>query len=149
MKMIGKMSRIQILLLSLLSSMAFPSFAGAQPVDGGRFTLASAARWGSIVLPAGDYTYGVDQNSTTPLVTIYTTNGTGKGFVFPASVSEISASEPARLVLEEKNGETVVTALYVKELGLVLYYKAAPSDADAAHTKLAMAQKMGSYPQGK
>ncbi len=147
MRAIRKVSRIQVLLLSLLSSVVFPAYAGAQPSETGRFTLTSEVRWGSLVLPAGKYTYGVESGTSSPLVIVYSANGEGRGFIFPASVSEIRRSEPGQIVLEEKDGESVVTTLYVKELGLALHYKASAANSDAATRKLALERTSNS--QGK
>jgi hypothetical protein len=65
-----RLSRLQVLLLSLLSSVTFPSNALAQPAAAGKFTLSSEAKWGTVVLPAGDYTYGVEQGNVLPVVMI-------------------------------------------------------------------------------
>ena len=54
-----KLSRISVLLLSLISSFTFPANAGAQPVTAGRFTLTSPAKWGSVMLLPVEYTFAV------------------------------------------------------------------------------------------
>src|ERR1700677_5032987 len=121
---VSKYSRIQVLLLSLISSVALPSTAGAAPTIGGRFTLSGETKWGSIVLPAGEYAYAVEENSSLPLAVIFSDNRAVKRFVFPSSVTEIEYPGKGKIALEIKDGETVVTAVYVEKLGLVLHYNA-------------------------
>jgi hypothetical protein len=144
-----KLSRISVLLLSLISSFTFPSNAGAQPVMAGRFTLASPAKWGSVMLPAGEYTFAVEDSVSPPPVTIFTADGTGKGIVIPAFVSEIKRDDTGKMTLEVKDGEVVVTALYVERLGIVLHYNAERPNVQLAGKKITPASKMNSYLQAK
>ncbi|MGA2901747.1 MAG: hypothetical protein ABSF40_16070, partial [Candidatus Acidiferrales bacterium] len=106
-------------------------------------------KWGSILLPAGEYAYAVEENSSLPLVVIFSANGTGKGFVFPSSVTEIEYPEKGKIALEIKDGETVVTAVYVEKLGLVLHYNARTTRAEIAQKKTTPPQKMDSYSAAK
>jgi len=146
---VSKYSKIQVLLLSLISSVALPSTTGAAPTIAGRFTLSGETKWGSIVLPAGEYAYAVEENSSLPLVVIFSSNGTGKGFVFPSSVTEIEYPEKGKIALEIKDGETVVTAVYAEKLGLVLHYNARTTRAEIAQKKTTPRQKMDSYSAAK
>ncbi len=148
MRSVNKYSRIQVLLLSLISS-ALPSTTGAQPTLAGRFTLSGEAKWGSIILPAGEYTYGIEENSSLPMVIIFSANGTGKGFVFPTSVTEIEFPEKGKIALETKDGETVVTAVYVEKLGLILHYNAHTTSAEIVQKKTSPAPKLDSYSAAK
>ncbi len=144
-----KLSRISVLLLSLISSFTFPSNAGAQPVMAGRFTLTSAAKWGSVILPAGDYTCAVEDGVSPPPVTIFTADGTGKGIVIPAFVSEIKRDDTGKMTLDVKDGEAVVTALYVQRLGIVLHYNAERPNVELARQKVTPDSKLNSYLQAK
>jgi hypothetical protein len=146
---VSKYSRIQVLLLSLISSMAFASNAGAQPTMAGRFTLLGEARWGSIVLPAGEYAFGIDESSSMPLVVIFSSNGTGKGFVLPTSVTKMGYSDRGRLTLHTEDGETVVTAVCAEKLGLVLHYNAHTTKVEMAQKKTLPESKMDSYSPAK
>jgi hypothetical protein len=146
---VNKYSRIQVLLLSLISSMAFPSHAGAQPTIAGRFTLSGEARWGSIVLPAGEYAFGIDESSSLPLVIIFSSNGTGRGFVLPTSVTKMGYSDRGRVTLHTEDGETVVTAVYAEKLGLVLHYNAHTTKVEMAQKKTLPEPKLNSYSAAK
>ena len=149
MKTSKKLSRIQVLLLSLISSVAFPSHVGAQPVMSGKFTLSGEAKWGSVVLPAGVYTYALEDGGSPPQVTIYDARGNGKGVVFAAYVSEVTSPETARMTLEVKDGEAAVTALYVRRLGIMLHYNAEKPKREMAGKKTTPEPKAGSYAQAK
>ena len=144
-----KLSRISVLLLSLVSSFTFPSRAAAQPVIAGRFTLTSPAKWGMVLLPAGDYTFAVEDSVSPPPVTIFAADGTGKGMVIPAYVSELTSADTGKMTLEVRDGEAVVTALYVERLGIVLHYGAERPNVELARKKVTPDAKMTSYLQAK
>jgi hypothetical protein len=143
-----KLSRIQVLLLSLISSIAFPSLAAAQPVTAGKFTLSSAAKWGTVTLPAGDYTFSVEDSVSPPTVTIFAADGTGKGIVMPAFVSDIRSADKSKITMEVIDGQSVVTELYVEHMGFVLHYNPDKSNAQLARKKTPDSST-GSYSQAK
>jgi hypothetical protein len=143
-----KLSRICVLILSLISSFAYPSNAGAQPVVAGKFTLTSPSKWGLMVLPAGDYTFAVEDSVSPPTVTIFTADGMGKGIVVPTFVSDIKSGDTGKITLDVRDGQAVVTALYVERLGLVLHYGAERPRVELAK-KVTPDSKMTSYLQAK
>jgi hypothetical protein len=143
-----KLSRIQVLLLSLISSFAFPSHAAAQPVTAGKFTLSSAAKWGTVTLPAGDYTFAVEDSVSPPTVTIFAADGTGKGIVMPAFVSDIRSADKSKITMELIDGQSVVTELYVEQMGYVLHYSPEKTNAQLARKKTPDSST-GSYSQAK
>jgi hypothetical protein len=149
MKSANKFSKVQVLVLSLLSSVAIPSNAVAQPAVAGRFTISSEALWGTIVLPPGDYTFAVEQDGALPVVMIYLARGGAKGMVFPAYVTEMGRSESGKVTLENINGEKVVTALSVEKLGLVLHYAPDKANVEIARKKAMPAAGSNSYAQAK
>jgi hypothetical protein len=144
-----KLSRISVLLLSLISSFTFPSNAGAQPVIAGKFTLSSAVKWGSVILPAGEYAFAVEDSVSPPPVMIFAADGTGKGIVLPAFVSDIKNADSGTMTLEVRDGQTVVTALYVERMGIVLHYNPERPSVELAHNKVTPYSKMNSYLQAK
>jgi hypothetical protein len=144
-----KLSRIQVLLLSLISWLAFPVHAGAAPVVAGKFTISGAVRWGNVNLPAGEYTFAVEDSVSPPTVTIFAADGTGKGMVVPAFVSDIKGADSGKMTLEVQGGQTVVTALYVERLGIVLHYGDGRPNVELTQKKVAPDAKMNSYLQAK
>jgi hypothetical protein len=144
-----KLSRISVLLLSLVSSFTFPANAGAQPVIAGKFTLTRPAKWGCVMLPAGEYTFAVEDSVSPPPVTIFSADGMGKGIVIPAFVSQLQSDDTGKMTLEVKAGEAAVTALYVTRLGIVLHYNPERPNVELARKKLTPDSKMNSYLQAK
>ncbi|HWO27937.1 MAG TPA: hypothetical protein VNO32_03980 [Candidatus Acidoferrum sp.] len=144
-----KLSRIQVLLLSLISSLAFPAHAGATPVIAGKFTLSNAAKWGSVILPAGEYTFAVEDSVSPPPVVIFAADGTGKGIVLPAFVSDIKGDDTGKMILEVRHGERVVTALYLERLGIVLHYGVGRPNVELAQKKAVPDSRMSSYLEAK
>jgi hypothetical protein len=144
-----KLSRIQVLLLSLISSLAFPAHAGATPVIAGKFTLSNAAKWGSVILPAGEYTFAVEDSVSPPPVVIFAADGTGKGIVLPAFVSDIKGDDTGKMILEVRHGERVVTALYLERLGIVLHYGVDRPNVELAQKKAVPDSRMSSYLEAK
>ncbi len=67
MKGLRRYSHVALLLLGLLSSTAVPIATHADNILG-RFTLTSEARWGSTVLPLGEYTYSIAANAVMLIV---------------------------------------------------------------------------------
>jgi hypothetical protein len=144
-----KLSRIQVWLLSLISSLAFPMHAGATPVIAGKFTLSNAVTWGSVMLPPGEYTFAVEDSVSPPKVMIFAADGTGKGIVVPTFVSDIKKTDSGKMTLEVRDGQRVVTALYVQRMGIVLHYDAGRANVELAQNKTAPDAKMSSYLQAK
>ena len=144
-----KLSRIHVLLLSLISSFVVPMHAGAAPVTGGKFTISGAVKWGSVMLPAGEYTFAVEDSVSPPTVTIFAADGKGKGMVVPAFVSDIKGADSGKMTLEVLDGQTVVTALYVEQLGIVLHYGAPRPNVEVAQKKVEPDAKLNSYLQAK
>lgn len=144
-----KLSRIQVLLLSLISSLAFPVHAGATPVVAGKFTISSAVKWGSVMLQPGEYTFAVEDSVSPPEVMIFAADGTGKGIVVPAFVSDIKKTDTGQMTLEVRDGQRAVTALYVERMGIVLHYGAERPDVELARKKVAPDAGMSSHLQAK
>src|ERR1700691_5420385 len=144
-----KLWRISLWLLSLISSFTFPANTGAQPVIAGRFTLTSPAKWGSMMLPAGEYTFAVEDSVSPPPVMIFAADGMGKGIVIPAFVSQLQSHDTGKMALAVEAGERVVTALYVKRLGIVLHYNAERPNVELARKKAVPDSKINSYLQAK
>ncbi|HSY59613.1 MAG TPA: hypothetical protein VK795_08635 [Terriglobales bacterium] len=145
----NKLPRLQVLFLSFLSSVTFPSNALAQPAADGKFKLHSETMWGTMILPAGDYTFGVEQGGALPVVMIYSITGSGKEMVLPAYVSEMGRSDIGKVTLENINGESVVTALYVEKLGLVFHYATDKTKIEMARRKSFPVTEANSYAQAK
>jgi hypothetical protein len=100
----------------------FSTFAAAEPSSAGAFTLAQDARWGSVLLPAGRYTYSVEYRGAGTVVTIKTGGGRPVAMVLPTLYSQVSYRGPDQLTLEKKGTEMYITSLRVASLGMLLEY---------------------------
>jgi hypothetical protein len=122
------------LVIAAVGSLA--CFAHGQEASG-KFTLPYAAHFGNATLPAGEYQYNIDVNSSTPITTLRKLAPNAAGFMLmAASTAEANSAEPDRLVIKRIAGQRVVTALYVHELGLVLRYPAPKAQADEVVTQI-------------
>jgi hypothetical protein len=110
MKGLGRYSHVALLLLGLLSSTVVPMATRADNILG-RFTLTTEARWGSTVLPPGEYTCSVAANTVMPIVIVRSVRGDGGVFVAPLIMTDDREAEPDTLVLEKTNGGMLVTSL--------------------------------------
>jgi hypothetical protein len=123
------------LALAIAAVGSLASFAHGQEASG-KFTLPYAAHFGNATLPAGEYQYNIDVNSSTPITTLRKLAPNAAGFMLmAASTAEANSAEPDRLVVERIAGQRVVTALYVHELGLVLRYPAPKGKMDEVATQ--------------
>jgi len=82
-------------------------------------------------------------------VIIFSSDGTGRGFVLPTSVTKMEYSDRGRVTLHTEDGETVVTAVYVEKLGLVLHYNAHTTKLEMAQKKTMPGPKVDSYSAAK
>ena len=118
--------------LTLLTLSAIP--AVAQEASG-KFTLAKEVRWGSAVLPAGEYTYSLEHQSGQVLF-VRNTNGRANAIVLVKSASLINNSERDRLVLQRSGDDWFVSSMVITNLGQQLSF-GAPSMHTEPATKVA------------
>lgn len=94
------------------------SLAAAQS---GTFTLATEARWGNVTLAAGTYSYSVAAEPSGKITTIRSADGKWRAMVLSQSVSATPTMNN-QLVLARRGDKLFVSALYLKDPGLVLNY---------------------------
>lgn len=109
--------------MSLTAFSLLPTAAVAEDARG-KFTLAREIRWGSAVLPAGDYTYSVEHHAAGTVV-LRSLNGGPNAIVLASSSSVVDPTTAPRLVLTQRGQEWVVTSMIVGGEGEELYF--APS----------------------
>ena len=101
--------------LSLQSSIAVAEDAR------GRFTLAREVRWGTAVLPAGNYSYSVEHHATSTVL-LRSLNGGPNAIVLASSSSIVDSTAAPRLLLTQRGQEWVVTSMIIGDNGEVLYF---------------------------
>lgn len=119
------------LVLALLASCLSAGMARAQEMQG-KFTLPFDARWGQATLPAGDYSFTVDQSQGTVRVVL---SGYRTGAIIRAQGHDLKTMESSSLVLANDHGINAVRELKLAELGVVLYFTPSRPHQTAAQEK--------------
>jgi hypothetical protein len=123
-------------LLAAVSALSLlPSVAVAQDAKG-KFTLAREVRWGTAVLPAGEYSYTIERHAA-GTVMLHALSGGPSAIVLPNSSSIVGANSASRLTLTQYGGGWFVTSMTLGGDGEVLYFtphitSAPPQEAKAA-----------------
>jgi hypothetical protein len=131
---------------ALFGALAFAGVASAQHKNySGKFTLPVAARWGNVVLPAGDYTFTLESGSSSSTENLTLISDARRSYV--GRVMPIVTTENHQLhgndclVLGQNSETTVVQELRLASAGIDITY--APStrrgkrQAEEAQMKLA------------
>jgi len=107
------------LVLSALNFM--PSLASAQESAHGRFTLKRQVYWQNAVIPAGEYSFSVDENSS--LLVLSKLSGPPAGYMLMVPIKEESkASDTNRILLESGASGSYVSAMYLPQSGVTLRF---------------------------
>jgi hypothetical protein len=123
---------LRLLVLAVLVAGFNAKPASAQVIQG-KFTLPFTARWGLATLPAGNYSFTLDKDSTDSMVTVY--RGTRRVAQVLTPGISYTTSGRSEMVLE---GGTV-RQLSLPQIGVTLDYpahnprhRAAPEEAQNA-----------------
>jgi hypothetical protein len=113
-------SWVRVLVIVTLATCAFAAAANAQPSYTGKFTLPHEVRWGSVVLPAGNYSIIMDSPSAPALV--WSANGERKMFTTPPMIAD-SEKGAASITMTVNGNERIVRSVNLPELGKSFTYK--------------------------
>lgn len=105
------------------------------PVFKGTCNLPFETRWGTAILPPGEYTISVHSTSLPARVTVRGKNGSI--FVNAQSLSQRNGSSDRSFLQVSKWRRGVVRSLYVSELGMAFNY-ATPKEESKEMTQEAM-----------
>ncbi|HUK26328.1 MAG TPA: hypothetical protein VLV49_17230 [Terriglobales bacterium] len=115
-----KLSRLScVRALALLAGVMVVSCSIAS-AQSGTFKLPVEAKWGKAVLPAGDYSYAMEQGGE-KIVTIRSMEDGSSVMAVPASVSEMPFG-PSQLILTRSGRDVFVTALTMGDYGMTLNF---------------------------
>ncbi len=117
---------IAALALAAVCASATPVFA--QNAIQGSFTLSHEVQWQKATLPAGAYTFEMKSLAAPSLITIHGPNGTR---FISALVADEKTSERSMLLVQQRGGRSVVSELYLAEVGRCLRYAVPKSREDA------------------
>lgn len=113
------LSKVLLLAMAVLGASAIP--AQAQTASG-TFSLAHKVLWAGAVLPAGDYAFSVNTEALPPRVTVRQVGGPVVAMLLSQSVSEDNFLGSSTLVLHHQGGESVVSTLRLKNIGMALEF---------------------------
>ncbi len=105
------------------------------PIFKGTCNLPYETRWGTAILPPGEYTISVHSTSLPARVTVRGKNGSV--FVTAQSLAQRSDSNDKSFLLVSKWRRGVVRSLYVSELGMAFNY-ATPKEESKEMTQEAL-----------
>jgi hypothetical protein len=134
MKSIRRFSLSKVLLLAIVAMGASAIPAHAQTTTG-TFSLAHKVRWANAVLPPGDYAFSLSSQDLPARVTVRQAGGPVVAILLPQSVSEDDFVGSSSLVLHQEGGESFVSMLRLKNVGMALEFaspKLAKSVAETA-----------------
>jgi hypothetical protein len=117
---VQRRSWVMLLAIATLAVCGFAVAVKAQPSYKGRFTLPHEARWGTVVLPAGDYSIIMDSVSAPALV--WSANGETKMFTTSPMIAD-GEKGAASITMTVNGVERIVRSLNLPELGKSFTYK--------------------------
>lgn len=84
----------------------------------GKFTLPTAAQWGKMTLPVGEYTmrYGIDESGHGLVLVRGAAEGTPQGMILAGPAGDTSATKSA-LVCVREGEDLIVRALEMPQIG--------------------------------
>ncbi len=121
MKSIRRFSLLKLLLLAIAAVSASAIPAHAQTATG-TFSLAHKVRWANAVLPPGDYAFSLSSQDLPARVTVRQVGGPIVAILLPQSVSDDDFVGSSSLVLHQEGGESVVSTLRLKNVGMALEF---------------------------
>jgi hypothetical protein len=127
MKSIRRFSLLKVLVLAIAAMGASAIPAHAQTTTG-TFGLAHKVRWAGAVLPAGNYAFSLNSQDLPPRVIVRQIDGSTRAILLPQVVSDDNFVGSSSLVLHEEGGESVVSMLRLKNIGMALQF-ASPKPA--------------------
>jgi hypothetical protein len=121
MKSIRRFSLSKMLLLAIVAMGASAIPAHAQTTTG-TFSLAHRVRWANAVLPPGDYAFSLSSQDLPARVTVRQAGGPVVAILLPQSVSEDDFVGSSSLVLHQEGGESFVSMMRLKNVGMALEF---------------------------
>jgi hypothetical protein len=116
-------------LLALTALNFAPRLASAQEPARGKFTLTHEVHFGNAKVPAGDYEFSFDPDTTSRMLSLNKLSGTRAGYLLMVpSTEDTKPTDLSRLVLETTPEGSYVSAMQLPEFGMTLHFNV-PSHA--------------------
>ena len=114
-------------LLAVASLNFKPSFASAQEMAQGTFTLKHGVVWQNALVPAGNYRFSLESG----LLRLSQIDGVRSDFLLMVhDIDETSGKGPSCLVLEKAGGASYVRVMQLSEFGLTLRFRVSSETRD-------------------
>jgi hypothetical protein len=133
MKSIRRFSLSKLLVLTIVAMGGSAIPAHAQTATG-TFSLAHKVLWAGAVLPPGDYAFSLNSQDSPARVTVRQVGGPMVAMLLPQSISDDNFVGSSSLVLHEEGGESVVSTLRLKNIGMALQFAAPKLATPVAET---------------
>jgi hypothetical protein len=113
------LSKVFVLAMAVMGASVIP--AHAQTANG-TFSLTHKVRWAGAVLPPGDYAFSLNSERSPARVTVRQVNGPMVAILLPKAISDDDLTGTSTLILQDAGGESVVSTLRLKCIGLTLEF---------------------------
>ena len=115
-----------------------PSLASAQESAHGKFTLTREVHFGNARVPAGDYEFSFDPDTTSHMLSLNKMSGARAGYmVLVPSTDDVKPAALSRLVLEITPKGTYVSSMQLPEFGMTLNFNVPSHPAERQIAKAA------------
>jgi hypothetical protein len=133
MKSIRSFPLFKVLLLAIaaMGTAAIPAHAQTAT---GTFSLTHKVLWAGAVLPAGNYAFSVNTEALPPRVTVRQVGGPVVAMLLSQSTSQDDFVGASSLVLHHEGGESVVSTLRLKNIGMAMEFATPKLAAPVAET---------------
>jgi hypothetical protein len=100
-----------------------PTLASAQEPASGKFTLTHEVHWGNAKVPAGDYEFSFDPDTTAPMLHLSKLSGARAGYMLLVPVTgQAKSSGVSQLLLQPTPDGSYVSAMQLPDFGMTLYF---------------------------
>jgi len=147
MKSTRSLKSVRILLLAVLAAGLSASLASAQEYQG-KFTLPFEARWGSAVLPAGDYTFRVNASEDPCMVSVSQERQI-VALILTSAATRGEVAGSSALIAVRNAGNYRIRALQLAEAGVVLEYSLPKAERQLLAQQPVLFQRMPVIAAGK
>lgn len=96
----------------------------------GQFTISHEVHWGSLVFPAGSYSYSIEHHASEVVLLRSKSGGSGH-FLLATAISRPDGPVTNELTLEQRGANWYVTSMVVNDLGEVLIFQVPATEAIA------------------
>jgi hypothetical protein len=118
---------------TILASINFLTVSAAAEDASGRFVLTHEVRWGTAVLPAGEYTYKLEHHSSEWLI-VRAASGAPGFMMMVNSISSTAPGKPDSLQLQKVGDAWFVQSMKISGLEEELHFRVLAPRTEVAST---------------